>query len=226
MNWTVGSVPLSDIGGGNYPILPQSTGFTILEGEMIAIAPGQIASTVLAGRQDYLYNGGWTVSQPTPGHWELGLTTTYSYQFSTGLFPPIDQQATLTNVLHIAASADYSAANSTQVTTSPTQTTTASVLGGASAVGGVTVTLPAGAESGTLAVQQLPNADSLTYTQIVEGQMNGPFTASTGPFQDSFQAWNVSYPELSEGQTATLVFHFDPEELYRRSNLPPIDLAL
>ncbi len=96
-----------------------------------------------------------------------------------------------------------------------------SALGGSTQTGGVTVTLPADTPGGTLTVQQLPDLSALTPQQIALAEGTPVFAASTiGVDNPTPQIWEVSYPpELQIGQTATVVFNYNP------ALLSPYELA-
>ena len=66
---------------------------------------------------------------------------------------------------------------------------------------------------GTFTAQQIPNATGLSQQAIAAAQNNPIFAASTGDLSVNPQIWSVDYTGLQTGQSATLVFHYDPSLL-------------
>ncbi len=90
---------------------------------------------------------------------------------------------------------------------------TVQTLGGATQTGGVTATLNQNSTAGTLSVQQVPNNTSVPAAAVVAIQSNPVFLLSSSVFTSAPQIWNVEYDGSLNGGTATVVFHYDPNNL-------------
>ena len=74
----------------------------------------------------------------------------------------------------------------------------------------MSINLPGPTSGGTFTAQQIPNPSGLSQLAITAGQNNPVFAASTGDLSVNPQIWTVEYTGLQTGQTASLVFHYDP----------------
>ncbi len=215
LTYNFSSSPLSPAAPGGNSFSASSTSFYVLSGGIDGANSVTHGSESYTGASDHLSGGTWTLSESGPGTGDWTLTSTIIYNYNGGVDGgPLSVSATTVSTAH------YGGSNVVTVPSSPSTPVTLSVLGGSDSLvpGGVTVTLPAGTSGGTLTVQQLSNAGALTPQEIAAAAANPVFAASLfDPVTQTtlpIQAWTVDYPpELPTGQTATVVFHFDPTKL-------------
>ena len=77
----------------------------------------------------------------------------------------------------------------------------------------MTINLSGNTNGGTFMAQQIPNSGGLSQQAIAAAQVNPTFALSTSSLAADPQIWNVEYTGLPAGQTATVVFHYDPSLL-------------
>ncbi|HVU90271.1 MAG TPA: PEP-CTERM sorting domain-containing protein [Pirellulales bacterium] len=160
------------------------------------------------GYTDKVTAGQWTLAEtggPGSGDWTLSVSGHYTEPVGSG-----PRNSTGTFTLNAVSTAHFGTSNITTVAPDATQ---ASVLGGAAATGGVTINLSGNTNGGTFTAQQIPNSGGLSQQAIAAAQVNPIFALSTSSLSAAPQIWSVEYTGLPTGQTATLVFHYDPSQL-------------
>jgi PEP-CTERM motif len=158
--------------------------------------------------QDHVTAGQWTLAEtggPGSGDWTLSVAGQYTEPAGSG-----PRSSTGTFTLNAVSTAHFGATNITTVLPTATQ---ASVLGGSSTPGGVTMDLSAASNGGTFTAQQIPNSGGLSQQAITAAQNSPVFALSTSTLSANPQIWTVEYTGLQSGQDATLVFHYDPSML-------------
>ena len=203
--WDFSSPTISGA-SGSFPAT--TTSFYVRQGELDTLngLNGVRKSYDQTGVIDALTTGSWTLSQSAPGsgNWTLTFNGTYTSS-NYGGHP---NSATFGGSM--MATAHFGAANVTTVPQPAGAPVEVQVLGGAGAVGGVTIDLDQNTSGGALSVQQVPNNTALTPTQQTALQGNPLFLASTASLSTNPQIWDVQYAGNLNGGTATLVFHYDP----------------
>jgi hypothetical protein len=204
LNWSFSSPVLTSANG----IFNASTSnFTLLGGLLTEnLSNGSVLTFPEAGPTNTVTAGTWTLQQSSPGSGNWTLTTAGNYS-DTGAGP---RGANDTFTLNSVSTAHFGASNVASVT--PSQTA-ASVLGGSSTPGGVSIGFGAATNGGTFTAQQINNPNGLPFNAITVGQTNASFTASTGNLSAHPQIWTADYTGLQAGQLATLVFNYDPSLL-------------
>ena len=120
--------------------------------------------------------------------------------------------STGTFTLNAVSTAQFGGANVTAAS-SAERDTSQRARRAAATPGGVTINLSGDTTGGTFTVQQIPNSGGLSQQAIAAAQVNPTFALSTSTLSADPQIWNVEYTGLPTGQTATLVFHYDPSLL-------------
>ncbi|HEY1599363.1 MAG TPA: PEP-CTERM sorting domain-containing protein [Pirellulales bacterium] len=208
LSWDFNSAPLT---GSNGVYTATTTSFTVLTGgyHYTIASSGQTISGSDVGVTDPLSAGTWTLSQSpaNSGNWTLGL----SAQYTSGL----DGGATFgtgTELFKLNAVSTAQFGTGNVATVAPTDTQ-ASALGGSATPGGVSINFGGATNGGTFSAQQIPNSTGLPQQAIIAAQSNPIFAASTADLSLNPQIWSVDYTGLQTGQSATLVFHYDPSLL-------------
>ncbi len=203
LSWDFSS-PILTGSGGTFPA--NTTHFDVTGGTGHAdFSDGSTTTYPIAPYDDHVTTGNWQLTEQGAGtgNWQLSVSGTYvttlGWRNPYGSGPE-------TFTLNATSTAHFGAGNI--ATLAPTDTS-ASVLGGASTPGGVSITLPGPSNGGTLTAQQIPNPSGLSQAAITAGESNPVFAASTGDLSVNPQIWTVEYTGLLAGQTATLVFHYD-----------------
>jgi len=199
LNWDFYSPVLT---GSNGVFPATTTSFKVLSGTLTEKFTNSQNDFDETGYTGTVTSGLWTLSESTAGSGDWKL------QVSGFFIPPIGPQGgTEKFTLSAVATAHYGSANVT--TLAPTDTT-ASVLGGSSAIGGVSINLPGNSNGGTFTAQQIPNETGLSQQAIAAAEKNPIFALSTDSLSVHPQIWSVDYNGLQSGQAATLVFNYDP----------------
>ena len=210
LSWDFNSPVLSGVGG----VFPASTtNFKVLSGVLTESFTGQNPHDSHfdeTGYTDHVTAGTWTLTQSAPSSGDWTLSVSGYYVPSNG-----PQGATEKFSLSAVSTAHFGAANIT--TLAPTDTH-ADVLGGASTPGGVSIDLGGSSNGGTFTAQQIPNSGGLSQQAIAAAEKNPVFAASTADLSLNPQIWTVDYSGLQNGQSATLVFHYDPSLLPAGTN--------
>ena len=204
LSWDFNSPVLTGSGGS---FSAATTNFDVVAGTFNATYSNSTStSSPVAPYADHVTAGTWQLTElgAGTGNWQLSISGSYST--TLGLQSPYGSGPE-TFALNATSSAHFGADNIAMV--APTDTS-ASVLGGASTPGGVSINLPGTTNGGTFTAQQIPNPSGLSQLAITAGENNPVFAASTGDLSVNPQIWTVEYTGLQAGQMATLVFHYDP----------------
>jgi hypothetical protein len=206
LSWDFDSPVLSGT-GGVYPA--NTTHFTVLGGGLTETYTDNSSAFFPATPYDADVTAGqWTLAEtggPGSGDWTLSVSGHYTEPDGEG-----PRGSTGTFTLNAVSTAHFGTSNVTTVAPTATQ---ASVLGGASTPGGVTMDLNGATNGGTFTAQQIPNSGGLSQQAIAAAQNNPVFGLSTSSLSVDPQIWTVDYTGLQAGQSATLVFHYDPSLL-------------
>ena len=206
LSWDFSSPVLSGA-GGVYPA--NTTGFNVLSGGLTETFTDNSSEFFPAvPYQDTVTAGQWTLAEtggPGSGDWTLNISGHYTEPAGSG-----PRSSTGTFTLNAVSAAHFGTTNITSVAPNATQ---ASVLGGATTPGGVTMDLSGATNGGTFTAQQIPNSGGLSQQAIAAAEKNPVFGLSTSTLSVNPQIWTVDYTGLPTGQMATLVFHYDPSML-------------
>ncbi len=203
LNWNFDSGVLS---GSNGTFTATTTNISLLGGTLTEFENG--SNAIFHEYNPTLGNpttGQWTLAESPAGSgdWTLGISGTYVNQ--SGAFQTVETWS-----LDSVATAHFGSGNVASVT--PTQTQ-ADVLGGSSTTGGVSINFSGDTNGGTFSAQQLPNSSGLPLDAITAAQGDAAFAVSTADLAADPQIWSVEYTGLQSGQSATLVFNYDPLKL-------------
>lgn len=200
LNWDFSSSVLSGSGG---VFSATSTNISLLGGNLNeTFIDSSSFDYPEFGPVGLVTSGQWTLQQSPAGSGNWSLSVSGNYVSSGG-----PQGSTETFTLDSVSTAHFGTANVASV--APTQTQ-ADVLGGSSTTGGVSIGLSGATNGGTFSAQQIPNPTGLPVSAITAGQSNSTFSLSTGDLAAHPQIWAVGYTGLPGGQSATLVFSYDP----------------
>ena len=207
ISWDFSSPVLSGAGGS---FSAATTTFNVVAGKLdSSFSNGGTGSGSLAPYSDQVTDGLWQLTElgAGTGNWQLSIS---GYYATTLTWPDPYGNGSSKFTLNATATAQFGVDN---IATLTPDDTSANVLGGATTPGGVSIQLPGSTNGGTFTAQQIPNPDGLSQLAIQAGEANPIFAASTGELSVNPQIWNVDYTGLQEGQSATLVFHYDPSLL-------------
>ncbi len=171
---------------------------TFSDGSTFSSPVAPYAATVSDGTWQFTELGAGT------GDWQLTISGYYTTEL--GWKAPYGE-GEHTFALNATSNAHFGADNIAILSPSDVS---ANVLGGSSTPGGVSIDLPGTTNGGTFTAQQIPNPSGLSQLAITAGENNPVFAASTGDLSVNPQIWTVDYTGLQQGQSATLVFHYDP----------------
>ncbi|HEY1599088.1 MAG TPA: PEP-CTERM sorting domain-containing protein [Pirellulales bacterium] len=190
--------------GGNFPA--NTTDFNVLSGGLTETFTNNTSEFFPATPyNDVVTAGQWTLAETGgagSGDWTLSVSGHYTEPAGSG-----PRSSTGTFTLDALSTAHFGSTNIATVAPNATQ---ASVLGGATTPGGVTMDLSGTTNGGTFSAQQIPNSGGLSQQAVTAAQTNPVFGLSTSSLSVNPQIWTVEYTGLPTGQTATLVFHYDP----------------
>ncbi len=204
LSWDFSSPVLNGVGGS---FAADTTNFNVAAGTLNAsFSDGTSGSSPVAPYANHVTAGTWQLTEvgAGTGNWQLSIAG----HFTTSLgwkAPYGNGEHTFT--LNATSTAHFGADNI--ATLSPADVV-ASVLGGASTPGGVSINLPGASSGGTFTAQLIPNETGLSQLAIAAAQNNPVFAASTADLAANPQIWTVDYTGLLPGQVATLIFHYDP----------------
>ncbi len=195
--------------GNNGVFQADTTTFHVLSGGVTETYTNNSSAYFPAqGYTDHVTAGQWTLAEvggPGSGDWTLSVSGHYTDPTGSG-----PRGSTATFSLDAVSTAHFGVTNTTTIAPDATE---ASVLGGAATPGGVTINLSGNTDGGTFTAQQIPNSGGLSHQAIAAAQVNPIFALSTSSLSANPQIWSVDYTGLPTGQTATLVFHYDPSML-------------
>ncbi len=195
------------ISGSNGDFPATTSKFTLWSGTLTEKDnQGNSSSGDESGFSDKITTGTWTLKESAPGSGDWSLAINGTYVNGSASSSSVQQVFTLS----ASSTAHFGAANVTSV--APTDTH-ADVLGGASTPGGVSIDLSGTSAGGTLTAQQIPNLTGLSEQAVAAAASNPVFAASTSTLSANPQIWTVDYTGLLSGQSATLVFNYDPSLL-------------
>jgi hypothetical protein len=195
--WDFSSAPITSANG---LFDAHQTSYSVLSGGIDYRRNSVPIPQTWAGASGPITGGAWTLSESSPGSGDWTLSGT----------PYLDNIPALSGYLKtsgtIVATAHFASPNIAVV--APTDTH-ADVLGGESAVGGVSATFSQPTTGGTLSVQQVPNETGLSAAAVAAAATNPVFALSTQALSAAPQIWNVDFTGQLSGASATLVFHYD-----------------
>jgi hypothetical protein len=208
LNWDFSS-PAINGGGGNFPAT--TTSFKLLTGTLTESFPNSPSATYdESGYTGTVTVGLWKLSESAPGSGDWSLDV-------SGYHIPPNQPAGNTEKFTLDAHSTAHFGGSNVTTLAPTDTS-GGVLGGAAVPGGVSITLPGPSNGGTFSAQQIPDNTGLSQAAVAAAEANPIFLASLADMSVNPQIWDVQYTGLLAGQSATLVFHYDPALLPEGTN--------
>ncbi len=204
LTWDFDSPVIPGAGGS---FTADTTHFTVSEGvRNYTYAGGGGGVDPVAPYDDQVTTGTWQLSEigAGSGNWQLSVSGYYASSLS---WPSPYGSGSVHFALDATSYAQFGTDNIAEL--APTDTS-ASVLGGAATPGGVSINLPGPTDGGTFTAQQIPDTSGLSQAAVTAAETNPVFAASTADLSVNPQIWTVDYTGLVGGQTATLVFHYDP----------------
>ena len=203
LSWDFSSPVLAGAGGS---FSAATTDFAVSSGSRDAtFSDSSTFSSPVAPYAATVTDGTWLLTELGAGTGDWQLTISGYYTTELGWKAPYGT-GEHTFTLNATSNAHFGTGNI--ATLSPSDVA-ASVLGGSSTPGGVSINLPGVTNGGTFTAQQIPNPSGLSQSAITAAQSNPVFAASTSDLSANPQIWTVDYTGLQEGQTATLVFRYD-----------------